>query len=346
MDTLGQMGVAGRDPMLAFAQNLGPELRSHWSTGRGEPSMHDQLAIIKQRVKQIQEREDRDRRRQARAVRKAAQEGLALEPEPETEIVTALDARLQWTKSVEQRLQAESSALSAKIAREQAERRATVATLTRNVLGQDDVGITGKFGGHESEWGSNERRGGLAVRGKLDAEKFPRRQGRRGVLHGRRSVGGSVPEPHRGPSPKNMEKAYEQLHAGRAPSAPPHLGGREPTGCLPAEVMGRQAARENFSGASLSRSTYVDHGGSKKTGANPQHHREWGKLQSSKGAEPEDNFKPYDTREFGKLKGQIIALQKEAARIDGVMGTRTRVLAVPSPAFPVRADDGPALSKY
>ena len=177
MDTLGQMGVAGRDPILAFAQNLGPELRSHRSNrailgGGNELSMHDQLAKIKGRVKQIQEREDRDRRRQARAVRKAAQEGI-LEPEPETEVVTALDARLQWTKSVEQRLQAESSALSAKIAREQTERKATVATLTRNVLGQDDMGITGRFGGHESEGESKLRRGGLAVRGKLDPEKFP-----------------------------------------------------------------------------------------------------------------------------------------------------------------------------
>jgi hypothetical protein len=54
----------------------------------------------------------------------------------------------------------------------------------------------------------------------------------------------------------------------------------------------------------------------------------------------------YNTQDFGKLKGQIIQLQKEAARIDSSIGTRTRVLAVPSPAFPVRADDGPAFSKY
>ena len=54
----------------------------------------------------------------------------------------------------------------------------------------------------------------------------------------------------------------------------------------------------------------------------------------------------YNTHEFGKLKGQIVQLQKEAARIDSTLGTRTRVLAVPSPAFPVRADDGPAFSKY
>ena len=176
------------------------------------------------------------------------------------------------------------------------------------------------------------------------------RQGRRGVLHGRRSVGGAaIEEPHRGPSPENMEKAYEQMHAGRI-SAPPHLGGREPTGCLPVEVMGREAARKATIPPSLSRSTYINHGGSKKSGANPQHHREWGKLQSALGGQgagdAKEGFKPYDTHEFGKLKGQIIALQKEAARIDGVMGTRTRVLAVPSPAFPVRADDGPAFSKY
>jgi hypothetical protein len=56
--------------------------------------------------------------------------------------------------------------------------------------------------------------------------------------------------------------------------------------------------------------------------------------------------KMYDTHEFGKLKGQIIRLQQEAARIDSTLGTRTRVLAVPSAAFPVRADDGPAFSKY
>jgi hypothetical protein len=350
MDSLSQMAVAGRDPMLDFAQNLGPQLRSHRSTGRGEPGVHDQLAKIKSRVKEIQEREQRDRRRQARAVRKAAQEGITGEPEPEPEPITALDKRLQWTKSVEQRLRTESAALSAKIAREEAEHRATVAALTRNVLGKDDLGITGRFAGHESEVGSKLRRGGLAVRGERDPEKHPMRQGRRGVLHGRRSVGGKSEEQlRRGPSPENMEKAYRQMHAGRI-SAPPHLGGREPTGCLPVEVMGRDAARKATLPPSQSRSTFVDHGGSKKTGANPQLAREWRKADSVVGGQTANQaqaaYRPYDTHEFGKLKGQIIALQKEAARIDGVMGTRTRMLAVPSPAFPVRADDGPALSKY
>ena len=61
--TLSQMAVAGRDPLLAFARNLGPELRSHRSTGRDDLSVADQLAKIKGRVKQIQEREERDRRR-------------------------------------------------------------------------------------------------------------------------------------------------------------------------------------------------------------------------------------------------------------------------------------------
>ena len=153
--TLSQMAVAGRDPLLAFAQNLGPELRSHRSTGRDDLSVADQLAKIKGRVKQIQEREERDRRRQRRATRRAAAEGIAPEPQPETEVVSALSARLMWTKSVEARLQAESQALSAKIAREEAERKAAVATLTRDVLGPrgtDDMRITGKLAGAESEF--------------------------------------------------------------------------------------------------------------------------------------------------------------------------------------------------
>ena len=129
--------------------------------------MAEQLAKIKDRVKQIQEREERDRRRTRRATRRAAIEGLAPEPEPETEVVSALSARLKWTKSVEARLRQESQALSAKIAREQAERAATVATLTQNVFGaQADMRMTGNLAGAESEFGLKLRRGGLAVDGR------------------------------------------------------------------------------------------------------------------------------------------------------------------------------------
>lgn len=356
--TLSQMAVAGRDPLLAFARNLGPELRSHRSTGRDDLSVADQLAKIKGRVKQIQEREERDRRRQRRATRRAAAEGIAPEPQPETEVVSALSARLMWTKSVEARLQAESQALSAKIAREAAERKAAVATLTRDVLGPrgtDDMRITGKLAGAESEFGSKMRRGGLGVRG-TEPEQHPTRPGRRGVLHGRRSVAEEAPQ-QRGPSPQAMQKAAERMQGGGRISAPPELGGREPIGCLPVEVMGRQAARKAKVPPSLARSTYVNHGRANRDSGvnNPQHHREWGKLQSALGGKGSADAgssgrdqarKMYNTQDFGKLKGQIIQLQKEAARIDSSIGTRTRVLAVPSPAFPVRADDGPAFSKY
>lgn len=353
--TLSQMAVAGRDPLLAFAQNLGPELRSHRSTGRADPPLAEQLAKIKGRVQRIQEREERDRRRARRASRRAAAQGLATEPEPEAEVVSALSARLKWTKSVEARLQQETQALSAKMAREEAERAATVATLTQKVLGpKTDMRITGKLAGAESEFGSKLRRGGLGVRG-TEPERHPTRPGRRGVLHGRRSVEPRSDPEQRGPSPQAMEKAAERMRGGGRDSAPPELGGREPIGCLPAEVMGRDAARKAKLPPSLARATYVNHGTmAQKNGENnPQHHREWGKLQSAlsgQASEREDTDKAapqmYNTHEFGKLKGQIVQLQKEAARIDSTLGTRTRVLAVPSPAFPVRADDGPAFSKY
>ena len=351
--TLSQMAVAGRDPLLAFAQNLGPELRSHRSTGRGAAPMAEQLAKIKDRVKQIQEREERDRRRTRRATRRAAIEGLAPEPEPETEVVSALSARLKWTKSVEARLRQESQALSAKIAREQAERAATVATLTQNVFGaQADMRMTGNLAGAESEFGSKLRRGGLAVRGS-EPERHPARPGRRGVLHGRRSVAKTETDlGQRGPSPHAMEKAAERMRAGGRVSAPPDLAGREPIGCLPAEVIGRDAPRNAKVPPSLAHSTYVNHGSKARESGenNPQHHREWGKLQSAlpgqASASHGGSKKMYDTHEFGKLKGQITRLQREAARIDSTLGTRTRVLAVPSPAFPIRADDGPAFSKY
>jgi hypothetical protein len=354
--TLSQMAVAGRDPLLAFARNLGPELRSHRSTGRGDAPLAEQLAKLKGRVKQIQEREERDRRRDRRATRRAAAEGLAPEPEPETEVVSALSARLKWTKSVESRLRQESQALSAKIAREEAERAATVATLTQSVFGpQADMRITGNLAGAESEFGSKLRRGGLAVRG-ADPERHPTRPGRRGVLHGRRSVAKTGSDlGQRGPSPQAMEKAAELMRGGGRASAPPDLGGRQPIGCLPAEVIGREAPKKSRVPPSLAQSTYVNHGhdGRQRGERNPQHHREWGKLQSAlSGQASQSNDggkaaqKMYDTHEFGKLKGQIIRLQQEAARIDSTLGTRTRVLAVPSAAFPVRADDGPAFSKY
>ena len=354
--TLSQMAVAGRDPLLAFAQRLGPELRSHRSTGRAHAPLAEQLAKIKGRVQQIQEREARDARRARRSTRRAAAEGLAPEPEPQTEMVSALEARLDWTKSVEARLKRESQALSSQIAREEAERIATVTTLTQSLFGpQANMRITGKLAGAESEFGSKLRRGGLAVRG-LEQERHPTRPGRRGALHGRRSVAQTEQRAEqRGPSPQAMDKAAERMRGGGAVSAPPDLESREPIGCLPAEVMGREAARTAKVPPSLARSTYVNHGHEQRRSGinNPQHHREWGKLQSalsgqaSKGNDSSAAArKMYNTHEFGKLKGQISKLQKEASRIDITIGTRTRVLAVPSPAFPIRADDGPAFSKY
>jgi len=339
--TLSQMAVSGKDPVLKFAKNLSSELRSH--RGRGEPSVMEQLHRIKDRVEEMTARDKRRARRRER--RKKQQKDAAPD---------ALAARQDWKDSVQARLQKENDALTAKIAADKQAQADHVAAMTRGVLGPgySTLRMTGRLAGAESDFGRALRHGGVGVRGNQDMEQHPAREGRRGQpLHGRRSVA------EHGTRSESVEAQATAAAAQGRQSAPPELPDREVTGCLPAIVIGRNTAKEATVPYSLYQETVGGAGrGHQPAKNNPHHAREWGKLLStsvarSPGRDENADESPAEllsSSSFGRLKGNIRSLQKEAERIDSVLGTRTRVTQAMEPAFPVRAEDKyiPEFSRY
>lgn len=240
---------------------------------------------------------------------------------------TKLSARLKWTKNFEARIKAQQERCMSQLSQQESDVERRVAKLASGNLnlGQD-MRLTGKFAGHESEAAAALRHG---ARDAFDEPGFKQRKSitrKRDLRLGRVSA-----EPGDGSSMSNTEKILALQ--GRT-SAPPVVRRREaraaergesvpsqlPRGVLPETVLLRRMVDRDQTGHSIARESFA---GKQSEYVNPRYYVPIDSVSSS----PPSNMGAATDSQPLNLTQNIRALELESERIESKLGVRTRCLA-------------------